>query len=222
MPHPAGAPPTPPTRGHRPPTWPTRPPQPAESPSSASRDGPTPHFQPPLRHTSHLQPAVSQRHAPLLQPAGQRGSATPRAPSLTTTTPPSIKCPICNSNSAPIVQMPMRPSGDMRPMTPKTGHASSCVYSFQGVHVHVHDVRMVCAWRLHGVRMACAWRAHGVCRGCRGCMACVWRACMCILCILCTLCTLCALYMAPTLRLPPPRHLVAAQARRELRLSDER
>ena len=167
--------------------------------------------------TPHLQPAASQRHAPLLQPAGQRGSATPRAPSLTTTTPPSIKCPICNSNSAPIVQMPMRPSGDMRPMTPKTGHASSCVYSFQGVHVHVHDVRtcmtcawrargvcMACAWRAHGVRMACAWRAHGVCRGCRGCMACVWRACMCILCILCTLCTLCALYMAPTLRLPLP------------------
>ena len=122
--------------------------------------------------TPHLQPAASQRHAPLLQPAGQRGSATPRAPSLTTTTPPSIKCPICNSNSAPIVQMPMRPSGDMRPMTPKTGHASSCVYSFQGVHVHVHDVRtcMTCAWRARGVCMACAWRVHGVR------MACAWRA----------------------------------------------
>uniref|UniRef100_A0A7S0EK96 SP-RING-type domain-containing protein n=1 Tax=Phaeocystis antarctica TaxID=33657 RepID=A0A7S0EK96_9EUKA len=44
---------------------------------------------------------------------------------MTQQTITNIKCPI--------LQMPMRPSGDMRPMTPKTGHASSCVYSFQGI-----------------------------------------------------------------------------------------
>ena len=30
------------------------------------------------------------------------------------------------------LQMNMRPSGDMRPVTPKSGHAPTCVYSFQG------------------------------------------------------------------------------------------
>lgn len=44
---------------------------------------------------------------------------------MTQQTITNIKCPI--------LQMNMRPSGDMRPVTPKSGHAPTCVYSFQGI-----------------------------------------------------------------------------------------